>query len=167
MPIKTMNEMFLHELGDIYDAEHQFLEGQAKMLEAATSAKLKKMLTQHIKETEGQIKTLEEVFKLLGEEPKREPCSGARGLVTEASKLLRETERSPELRDYAIAGAAEKVEHYEICSYEGLVSAAQEMGNKDIEKLFQKNLEQEEKTAELIHESEPELLRKAVQVKAE
>lgn len=162
MAIKTMDEMFLHELGDIYDAEHQFLEGQEKMLEAATAPKLKKMLTEHIAETKQQIQNLEEVFRLLGEKPEREHCSGAKGLVTEASKLLRETENAPEIRDYAIAGSAAKAEHYEILSYEGLIAAATEMGNEKAVTLFRRNLNQEQKTAKLIEENEPQLLKSAL-----
>ena len=164
MAIRTMDAMFQHELGDIYDAEHQFLEGQRKMLEGATDPKLQKMITTHIEETEAQIKNLEEVFSLLGQEPEREPCAGARGLVTEASKLLRETEKAPELRDYAIAGAAAKVEQYEILSYTGLISAANEMGNKKVVTLLERNLRQEEKTAKLIEENEPQLLQNALKV---
>jgi ferritin-like metal-binding protein YciE len=162
MAIKNMQAMFLSELGDIYDAEHQFLEGQQKMLEAATAPKLKQMITKHIGETEGHIRNLEQVFQILGETPQRVPCAGAKGLVTEASKLLRETASAPEIRDYAIAGAAAKVEHYEIVSYEGLISAAKEMGAEPVVKLFQQNLQQEQKTAQLIEENEPMLLQTAL-----
>jgi len=157
-----MQEMFVHELGDIYDAEHQFLEGQQKMLEAATLPKLKTMITNHIAQTEQHIANLEQVFQLLGETAERVPCAGARGLVTEASKLIRETEAVPEIRDYAIAGCAEKVEHYEILSYKGLISAATQMGNQDVVALFRRNLAQEEQTAQLIEKNEPELLTRAM-----
>ena len=162
MPIKSMDMMFQHELGDIYDAEHQFLEGQRKMLEGATDPKLQQMLTRHMEESEQQIKTLEEVYGLLGRQPEREHCSGAAGLVTEANKLMRETAGAPELRDYAIAGAMAKVELYEISSYEGLISAATEMGNKEAARLFERNLRQEEKTHELVEETEPQLLQAAL-----
>jgi ferritin-like metal-binding protein YciE len=165
--IKNMDAMFLHELGDIYDAEHQFLAGQEKMRDNATDAELRKMISQHITETKQQIKNLEQVFELLGEEPKREPCAGARGLVTEASKLLTETASADEIRDYAIAGSASKVEQYEILSYEGLISAAREMGHTEAVKLFKENLEQEEKTSKLLEESEPALLEKALKASGE
>jgi ferritin-like metal-binding protein YciE len=162
MPIKTMEEMFMHELGDIYDAEHQFLRGQEEMLEKATDPTLKEMLTNHITETEGQIETLKQVFAALGEEPKREPCSGARGLVSEAKKMLEETTGAPKVRDCAIASSAEKVEHYEICAYKGLIDSAELMEQREVVSLLQKNLEQEEATARLIEENSPALLEKAI-----
>jgi len=162
MPIKNMEEMFMHELGDIYDAEHQFLKGQQEMLEKATDPTLKGMITNHIEETEGQIETLEQVFAALGEEAKREPCSGARGLVNEAKKMLEETTGAPKVRDCAIAGAAEKVEHYEICAYKGLIESAERMGQREVVALLQKNLEQEESTALLIEDNMPDLLDKAI-----
>lgn len=162
MPIKTMEEMFMHELGDIYDAEHQFLKGQQEMLEKTTDPTLKEMITTHIDQTEGQLETLKQVFAALGEEPKREPCSGARGLVNEAKKMLEETVGAPKVRDCAIASSAEKVEHYEICAYSGLISSAELMGQREVVSLLQMNLEQEESTARLIKENAPALLEKAI-----
>jgi len=162
MAISNMQAMFLNELGDIYDAEHQFLEGQQKMLAAATLPKLKNMITNHIMQTEQHIRNLEMVFQLVGQSPRRVPCAGAKGLVSEASKMLSETEGNPEITDYAIAGAADKVEHYEILAYNGLIAAAKEMGNQDVVALFQQNLKQEEETAKLIEENEPELLQRAM-----
>lgn len=161
MPIKTLNDKFLHELGDIYDAEHQFLKGQQEMLQSATDSKLKEMITQHIEQTRQQIKNLEQVFQAVGEQPKREMCDGAKGLVSEGQKLLKETANAAEVRDCAIAGAASKVEHYEIATYRGLIASAELMGQREVVSLLQQNLEQEESTAELIEQSLPELLRKA------
>jgi ferritin-like metal-binding protein YciE len=166
MAITNMQQMFINELGDIYDAEHQFLEGQQKMLAAATLPKLKSMITTHIKQTEQHINNLEKVFQLLGEAPKRVPCAGAKGLVAEAGKLMTETAAHPEITDYAIAGSADKVEHYEILSYNGLIAAATEMGKQDIVTLFQQNLKQEQETAQLIEENEPQLLQRAMTAQA-
>ena len=162
MPIKTMEDMFMHELGDIYDAEHQFLRGQEEMLQKATDSTLKDMLKNHIQQTEGQIATLEQVFASLGQQPKREPCAGARGLVTEAKKMLEETTGAPKVRDVAIACAAEKVEHYEICAYKSLIESADLMGQREVVALLQKNYEEELSTARLIEENSPALLAQAV-----
>ena len=162
MPIKTMEEMFKHELGDIYDAEHQFLQGQRDMLEKTADPTLKEMITNHIEETEGQIATLEQVFAAIGEEPKREPCAGARGLVGEAKKMLEETTGAPKVRDVAIASYAQKVEHYEICAYTGLIESADRMGQREVVSLLQKNLEQEESASRLIEENSPALLDNAI-----
>ena len=138
--ITTTQEKFLHELGDIYDAEQQFLKGQQAMLKNASDAQLKQMLEQHIGQSEEQIKNLDQVFELLGEKAKREPCAAAKGLVTEAQKVMKEAE-TPELRDCVIGGAAAKVEHYEIASYRGLITGAPQMGQDQVVSLLQPNLQ--------------------------
>ncbi|HUP28219.1 MAG TPA: DUF892 family protein [Chloroflexia bacterium] len=163
MAINNLQEKFMHELGDIYDAEHQFLKAQQEMLTQATDPMLKEMITTHIEQTQGQIQNLEQVFSTLGEQPKREMCDGAKGIVSEGQKLLKETASAPQIRDCAIAGAASKVEHYEISSYRGLINGAELMGQREVVSLLQRNLEQEESTATLIEQSEPKLLQKAMQ----
>jgi ferritin-like metal-binding protein YciE len=162
MAIKTLQEKFIHELGDIYDAEHQFLEAQQKMQEHATSQTVLALFEKHIPETEGQIKNLEQVFEILGEKAERVKCQGAAGLVTEGNKLLKETAKNPQLADLAIAGANAKVEHYEISCYEGLVIGAELMGQTEIVRLLQENLKQEQQTAQKIAETLPKLLQEAM-----
>ena len=160
--ISNTQEKFLHELGDIYDAEQQFLKGQQEMLQQASDPTLKQMLERHIGESEGQVQVLEQVFEALGEKPKRETCAAAKGLVTEAQKVLKEAQ-TPELRDCLIGGSAAKVEHYEIASYRGLIIGAQQMGQDQVVTLLEKNLQQEEQTAQKVEQSAPLLLQKAMQ----
>ena len=105
MPINNPREKFIHELADMYDAEHQFLEAQQKMLENATDEKLKKLIETHIDETRGQISNLEHVFDEAGEQPERQTCMGAKGLIEEATKAMEEASTG-ELRDAFIVGAA-------------------------------------------------------------
>jgi ferritin-like metal-binding protein YciE len=160
--ISNTQEKFLHELGDIYDAEQQFLKGQQEMLQQASDPTLKQMLERHIGESEGQVQVLEQVFEALGEKPKREKCAAAKGLVTEAQKVLKEAQTA-ELRDCLIGGSAAKVEHYEIASYRGLIIGAQQMGQDQVVTLLEKNLQQEEQTAQKVEQSAPLLLQKAMQ----
>jgi ferritin-like metal-binding protein YciE len=162
MAINTLQEKFIHELGDIYDAEHQFLEAQQMMQEQATSETVLALFEKHIPETEKQIQNLEKVFEILGEKPERVKCQGATGLVTEGNKLLKETAENPALADLAIAGANAKVEHYEISCYEGLIIGAEMMGQKEIVKLLKQNLKQEQQTSKKISETLPELLEEAM-----
>lgn len=162
MAIKTIQEKYLHELGDIYDAEHQFLSGQQEMLKKATDPKLKSMIEQHITESQQQVQNLEQVFELLGEKAERETCPAAKGLVTEAQHSMKEAQVDA-IRDCLIGGAAAKVEHYEMASYRGLIIGAQAMGQQEVVKLLRQNLQQEEKTAQLIEQSAPQLLQKAMQ----
>jgi ferritin-like metal-binding protein YciE len=159
--IKTTQEKYLHELGDIYDAEHQFLKGQQEMLEQASDQKLRQMIQGHISQTEEQINNLEQVFQALGEKVKAEKCPAAAGIVTEARQTMKEAEVDA-IRDCLIGGSAAKVEHYEIASYRGLIQGAQAMGNQQVVRLLQQNLQQEEQTAQMIEQSAPELLQKAM-----
>ena len=161
MAITNMNEKFAHELRDIYDAEHQFLEGMQLMLQNAADPKLQNMITTHIGQTQQQIRNLEQVFTLLGQEARRETCAGAKGILSEGQKGMKETSQVPAIRDCAIAGAADKVEHYEIATYRGLIQGAQLMNQPEILRLLQENLRQEEQTSQLIEQSSPQLLEKA------
>jgi ferritin-like metal-binding protein YciE len=163
MAITNLNEKFAHELRDIYDAEHQFLEGMQLMLQNASDAKLQNMITTHIGQTQQQIRNLEQVFSLLGQEARRETCAGAKGILTEGQKVMKETSQVPAIRDSCIAGAADKVEHYEIASYRGLIQGAQLMNQPEILRLLQENLRQEEQTSQLIEQSSPQLLARASQ----
>ncbi len=161
VPIKTTHEKFLHELGDIYDAERQFLKGQQEMLDHAADQQLKQMIQQHITQSEGHVRNVEAVFRALGEEPKAEKCPAAAGIVTEARQNIKEA-GTDAIRDCLIGGAAAKVEHYEIASYRGLIQGAQAMGSQEAVRLLQQNLQQEEQTAQKIEQSAPHLLQKAM-----
>jgi len=155
-------EMFQHEVGDIYDAEHRFLTGQQEMLTNATDPQLQGLIRQHMAQTQQHIKNLDQVFTLLGQQPKGVMCDSAQGLVTEAQKAMRDAASDP-IRDVLIDTAAAKVEHYEIASYRGLITDAQLMGQTEIQDLLQQNLQQEEQTAQLLEQTAPQLVRKALQ----
>lgn len=162
MAINTLQEKFLHGLGDIYDAEHQFLEAQQEMLPKANATTVKSLLEQHIKETEQQITVLEQVFEALGETPERETCAAAKGIVSENQKTLKEVSKNPTLVDLAISGGASKVEHYEIATYRMLITGAEQMGQTQVTKLLRQNLQQEEATAQKIEQSAPTLFQQAM-----
>jgi ferritin-like metal-binding protein YciE len=162
MVIKTTQEKFLHELDDIYDAEHRFLKGQQELLQAATDATLKEGIEKHIAESDLQVANLEHVFELLGEKAKAEPCDAAKGIVTEGQKNLKEA-GTDALRDCPIGSSLTKVEHSEIVSYTGLIVGAEAMGKKEAVALLQKNLRQEEQTARKLEKNAPKLLKQAMQ----
>lgn len=163
MAIKTLEEKFIHGLGDIYDAEHRFLDAQQTMLPNASSSAVQASLKKHIAETEQQITNLTKVYEVLGVTAKRVACDAAKGLVTEGDKLLQETKDVPALADLAIVGSCSKVEHYEIASYRGLIAGAEQMGKADVVRLLSENLQQEEKTAQTLESSMPTLLQQAMQ----
>ncbi|HEU4329247.1 MAG TPA: DUF892 family protein [Roseiflexaceae bacterium] len=162
MAINDLNQKFAHELGDIYDAEHRFLDAQKEMLNLASAPQLKSMIQQHIQQTEQQIRNLDEIHNHLGKKPQRVKCDAAAGLVSEGQKTTKEAAGNPSVLDCVIAGSLAKVEHYEVASYRGLVTGAQMMGQQDILQLLQQNLQQEEQTANLIEQNTPQLLQLAM-----
>lgn len=161
MAINTLEEKFVHELGDIYDAEHRFLEAQEEMIRQASSQQLQMQIQEHIRQTQQQIDNLNKVHSLLNLRPERVKCDAATGLVVEGQKGMREAGNAS-IRDCLIAGAAAKVEHYEIASYRGLIMGAQQMGNQEVLQLLQANLQQEEQTAQKVEQSIPLLLNQAM-----
>jgi ferritin-like metal-binding protein YciE len=162
MTIQSTQEKFQHELGDIYDAEHRFLKGQQEMLKKATDPRLQQGIQEHIQQSEQQVQNLEQVFSILGQPAKGVKCDAAAGIVTEAQKSMGEAGNDA-LCDCLIAGAAVKVEHYEIASYRGLITGAQLMGQQQIVQLLQQNLQQEEQTAQQLESMAGQLLQVAMQ----
>ena len=114
--IKSMEDLMLHELEDIYYAEHQITKALPKLIDMATNRDLKQALKMHLEETEKQIGRLDQVFKKLGQEPKGVDCPAIDGLIKETDHLMGEVEDNQVL-DAAIVGSAQAVEHYEIARY--------------------------------------------------
>ena len=164
MLIADTRELLLHELRELYDAEHRFLEGQVLMVHRATDPELQRSIEHHIYQTRQHIRNLEQFFRELGQEPRRETNEVARGLVSEAQESIEEAQ-SDALRDCAINAAVIKVEHFEIGSYRGLISGARLMMGQSmvVDDLLQANLRQEEETAQTAEQSAEGLFREALQ----
>ena len=145
MAMHTIEELFEHELKDIYSAEHSLLDALEQMAAESSDREIKKGYTQHRKETQGQIKRLEKVFKMLGQKPQAETCPGMEGLIKEKKVFMRE-KPSPELLEFYNIGAAQKVERYEITAYESLIDMAEKLGMGDAVELLEQNLQEEEMT---------------------
>jgi ferritin-like metal-binding protein YciE len=145
--IKTMDDLFVHTLQDIYYAENQIAKSLPKMIEKTTNAQLKQAFQSHLKETEGQIKRLEEVFRMHGHEPKGVDCPAIDGILKEANEIIGEVE-DKEVCDAAILAAAQAVEHYEITRYGTLVAWAKRLGRNDCANVLHQNLVEEKATDE-------------------
>jgi ferritin-like metal-binding protein YciE len=162
MPISNAQELFVHELSEVYDAENRLIEGQQEMVEHATDQDLKSAIQEHLEQTRQHAANVERVFTELDKEAHRETNEVAQGLVSEAQEGLQEAQ-SDALRDAAIVSAVIKVEHFEMGSYRSLVTAAHLMGQTEIERLLRENMQQEEETARIAEQSAEELLQKAMQ----
>src|SRR3979411_468285 len=140
--IQTMDDLFLHGLQDIYYAENQIVKSLPKMIEKATNRDLTKGLRDHRGETENQVARLEQLFKLLGQEPKGVKCPAIDGLISEADDVAGEV-ADKNVLDAAVVGAAQAVEHYEIARYGTLIAWADELGREDVIRLLTTNLNEE------------------------
>ena len=143
MSLDSLEKLFLDELRDIYNAEKQLTKALPRMAKAAESPELQKAFTTHLKETEGQIRRLEQVFQSLGQAVRGKKCKGMEGLIEEGKEMMEE-EGEPEGMDAALISAAQKVEHYEIASYGCLRTYAELLGHSQAAELLQQNLQEEE-----------------------
>jgi ferritin-like metal-binding protein YciE len=116
MKLNSLQELYVEQLRDLYDAEHQIIKALPKMIEVTTSSELKEALNEHLEITKKQATRLENIFTKLGEKPKGEKCKGMQGVIEEGSSLIEKVENT-EVRDAAIIASAQRVEHYEMAGY--------------------------------------------------
>jgi ferritin-like metal-binding protein YciE len=140
--IKTMDDLFVHTLRDIYYAEKQLLKALPDMAEKATDAQLKQAFQSHLGETKNQVLRLEQVFKMHGVEAKGIDCPAIDGIIEEAEEVSGEVEDKAVL-NAALAAAAQAAEHYEIARYGTLIAWAKQLGRSDCARVLQQNLDEE------------------------
>lgn len=140
--IKTMNDLFVHQLQDIYYAEQQLVKALPKMAEKASEPQLKQGFLSHLDETKGHVQRLEQVFKMCGAEVKAVDCPAIDGIIEEAEDTAGEVADKAVL-DAALINAAQAAEHYEISRYGSLIAWAKRLGRNDCISLMQKTLEEE------------------------
>src|SRR5437868_1995484 len=140
--IKTMGDLFVHTLRDIYYAENQIVKALPDMIEKATDPQLKQSFQTHLTETKGHVKRVEEVFKMHGVEVKGVTCPAIDGIIEEANDVAGEVD-DKQVLDAALIAAAQAVEHYEIARYGTLVAWAKQLGRSDCASVLQQNLEEE------------------------
>jgi ferritin-like metal-binding protein YciE len=140
--IKTMDDLFLHTLQDIYYAENKIVNSLPDMIESATNAQLKQGLKSHLGETESHVKRLEQVFQMLGKKAKSVNCPAIDGIIEEAGDLTGDVDDKNVL-DAAIIAAGQAVEHYEITRYGSLIAWANRLGRSDVAKVLEQTLNEE------------------------
>ena len=145
MAVKTLEDLFLHELSDIYSAEKQMTKALPRLARAAENTDLQAAFTAHLEETHGQIERIDQAVELLGLKLKRIKCAAMEGLVDEGKETIEAVEKGP-VRDAALIGGAQKVEHYEIASYGTLCELGKQLGYADAVKLLKETLAEEKAT---------------------
>lgn len=143
--MKNLEDLFQHQLKDLYSAESQLIKALPKMQKKANDEKLKQAIEKHLEETKEQKNRLKEVCDELGIKPTGEECKAMKGLIEEAESFLKE-KADDDVRDAGIIAEAQRIEHYEISGYGTAVRYAKELGHKEIAKKLQKTLDEEYKT---------------------
>lgn len=145
--ILTMEDLFLDEIRDLYDAEQQIITALPKMMKAAESQDLKDAFEEHLAQTQIQASRLEQIFNTMGEKSGGEKCDAMQGLIKEGEKLIDNTDAGP-VRDAGLIAAAQRVEHYEMAGYGSARTFAQLLGHSDAASLLEETLDEEKETDE-------------------
>ncbi|HLH11221.1 MAG TPA: ferritin-like domain-containing protein [Methylovirgula sp.] len=145
--IRNMDDLFMHQLKDIYYAEKRIVGALPKMIEKASSQELKQGFETHLEQTKNHVKRVEQVFELQGESPDTVTCPAIDGIIKEADEVASDV-ADKNVLDAALIAAAQAVEHYEITRYGTLIAWAKELGADEAIDLLDQNLEEEKETDE-------------------
>jgi ferritin-like metal-binding protein YciE len=155
MPKKAtgLQQLFVEELQDLYDAEKQLTRALPKVAKAANDEELGEAIREHLEVTKGHVERLEQAFESLDLKAKSKPCAGMKGIVTESSEAIQEKKSDSEgVLDVAITGGARRVEHYEIAGYSAAIDMARQLGHDDVAALFEETLQEEREADEKLAE---------------
>lgn len=142
--MKTLRDLLIHELKDLYHAEKQLLKALPKVAKAASSVELKDAITAHLDETKGHVERLEKAFELLDLAARGTKCDAMEGLIAEADELIKEeSDTDPAVMDAALIASAQRIEHYEIAGYGCARAFAEQIGESEIVKLLTMTLDEE------------------------
>jgi len=142
MTLNTLDDLFVAQLQDLYDAEQRLTKALPKMAKAASNGRLKSAFEGHLRETEQHVARLEKVFQILGITAERETCEAMKGLVAEGDEAIN-ADGNPDVKDAALIAAAQRVEHYEMAGYGTVRTFAKRLGQEEIARILQQTLEEE------------------------
>ncbi len=151
MKLKSLEDLFLHEIKDLFSAEQQLVHALPKMAKAASSEKLRQGFEEHLEQTKGHVERIEKIFDLFGKGHRGVKCEAMEGLIEEGKKVIEE-DGPPEVKDAALISAAQRVEHYEIAAYGTARTLARLLRNSEAEELLQQTLDEEKETDEKLTE---------------
>jgi ferritin-like metal-binding protein YciE len=149
MKLDSLNDVLIDQMADLYSAERQLVEALPKVASAASSSELRDAIQEHLEETRGHVRRLEQAFSELGTSPPSEQCEAMQGLIAEGEKIINE-QGDPAAKDAALIAAAQRVEHYEIAAYGTVRTLARELGHKDTAGLMGETLDEESQADELL-----------------
>ena len=142
MELNSMEDLYVEQLGDLYDAEQRIAKALPKMAQAAHAPELKRAFETHLRETENQVRRLEQCFKLLGKPAKAKTCEATKGLIAEGEEVV-SAKGDPDVKDAALIAAAQRVEHYEMAAYGCTRNFAMRCGQHEAASILQETLDEE------------------------
>jgi ferritin-like metal-binding protein YciE len=158
-----LQQLMVEELQDLYDAEKQLTRALPKVIKAISDEELGNAVSEHLEVTKGHVQRLEQIFESLGLKAKGKPCAGMKGIVEESSETIAEKkgEEAETVLDFAIAGGARRVEHYEIAGYSTASEMARELGYEDAAGMLEETLQEEREADEKLAEISKRILTEA------
>lgn len=138
----NLQDLFVQQLKDLYDAEQQLTKALPQMAEAANSSSLRNAFNEHWRQTQDHVRRLEQVFRGINCEPESESCPAMKGMIKEGQDMI-SAKGDPAVRDAGLIAAAQRVEHYEIAGYGTVRTFAQQMGRDDLAQILQQTLDEE------------------------
>jgi ferritin-like metal-binding protein YciE len=162
MASEGLKELYVEELKDLYSAENQLVKALPKMAKAAASEELRQGFEEHLEQTKEHVARLEKIFQALDESPKGKKCAGMEGLIKEGSEVIAE-DFDDTVKDAALIGAAQRVEHYEIAAYGTASEFARILGESEHVSLLEQTLEEEKETDQKLTELGKEINQQANQ----
>ena len=138
----NLEELFVEQIKDLYDAENRLVDAIPDLVDAATAPELRAAFDSHLTETKGHVTRLEQVFEGLGIEPDRETCDGIKGLLKEGEEIIK-AKGDPAVKDAGLIAAAQRVEHYEMAGYGTARTLANVLGRSDLAAILQSTLDEE------------------------
>jgi ferritin-like metal-binding protein YciE len=151
MSLKTLEDLFVHELRDLHSAEKQLIKALPKMAKAASSEKLRRGIEEHLEQTREHEARLDQILKQLGKSTRGSRCEAMEGLIEEGQRMVDE-DAEPHVKDAGLISAAQRVEHYEIAGYGTARTYAKLLGHGEAEDLLQQTLDEERATDEKLTE---------------
>jgi ferritin-like metal-binding protein YciE len=149
MKVSSLKELFVEELKDVYDAENQIVKALPKMAKATSTPELRKAFEEHLEQTKGHVRRLEQIFEGLGEQAKAKKCDGLRGIIEEGEDVISDGEEGP-VRDAGLIAGAQRVEHYEMAAYGSLKTWAGQLGDQRAASLLEETLNEEKEADQLL-----------------
>jgi ferritin-like metal-binding protein YciE len=159
--VMSPEQLFVHELQDMYYAEKALTRTLPQLAQEATDGELSRAFSSHLKETQKHVTNIEKVFKEIGKVAQPHHCPGIEGIKKEHDDFMRENQPTPVIRDAFLTGAAARTEHYEIAAYTGLVNQARALGEREAVDLLQQNLKDEKDALKKVESISKRLLKKS------